>query len=465
MADHTNVDWLLRSRLGSHLFLIAGSAAVPAAALHALTRGGEAPVSGVGHLVIMAVGSSIAAFACIALAIAGVRGRDGRSLISGGAFGAMTLLLVIHGLATPGVFVGPNGMVRSPAARPARRRRDARPLGAPRAAAPGQSGRARGRLRARRGSRGRRHGRVADPSIVPGCPKRAASLSRLFVVGAVSFASRPARRTHLLLTRRTSDLLVGRRRGCRGQYGLPSYVAAAWWLAHALEVAGIGLVGIPAALDLRSGGASRPWSATCPRRTSSPHEEAFLGRRVRALMLRLAAKDRSTEDHTRRVAELAVQIGDELGLPPGACASWRSAVSCTTWASSRSRTPSSTSPARWTTRSSRSSAAIPATATSCSRARLLRPLSGGWCEVTTNASTAAGTPTRCVGRARPRDPHPRRRRRLRRPHLPPRLPRRLAGRARAVAAREEAGVAFDPRCVDALERLVGVAGPELRLAA
>ena len=31
--------------------------------------------------------------------------------------------------------------------------------------------------------------------------------------------------------------------------------------------------------------------------------------------------------------------------------------------------------------------------------------------------------------------------------------------------REEAGVAFDPRCVDALERLVGVAGPELRVAA
>ena len=59
----------------------------------------------------MAVGSSIAAFACIALAIAGVRGRDGRSLISGGAFGAMTLLLVIHGLATPGVFIGPNGII------------------------------------------------------------------------------------------------------------------------------------------------------------------------------------------------------------------------------------------------------------------------------------------------------------------------------------------------------------------
>jgi putative nucleotidyltransferase with HDIG domain len=31
-------------------------------------------------------------------------------------------------------------------------------------------------------------------------------------------------------------------------------------------------------------------------------------------MLRLAAKDRSTEDHTRRVATLAVQIGEQLGL-------------------------------------------------------------------------------------------------------------------------------------------------------
>ena len=44
---------------------------------------------------------------------------------------------------------------------------------------------------------------------------------------------------------------------------------------------------------------------------------AFLGPRVRALMVRLERKDRSTEEHTRRVAELAVAIGDELGLAPG----------------------------------------------------------------------------------------------------------------------------------------------------
>jgi putative nucleotidyltransferase with HDIG domain len=46
-------------------------------------------------------------------------------------------------------------------------------------------------------------------------------------------------------------------------------------------------------------------------------EEAFLGARVHALMQRLAEKDESTEEHTRRVAMRAVQVGEELGLPPG----------------------------------------------------------------------------------------------------------------------------------------------------
>jgi HD-GYP domain-containing protein (c-di-GMP phosphodiesterase class II) len=45
-------------------------------------------------------------------------------------------------------------------------------------------------------------------------------------------------------------------------------------------------------------------------------EEAYLGARVRALMVRLAAKDTSTEEHTRRVAALAVEIGELLGLSP-----------------------------------------------------------------------------------------------------------------------------------------------------
>ena len=45
-------------------------------------------------------------------------------------------------------------------------------------------------------------------------------------------------------------------------------------------------------------------------------EEAYLGARVRALMVRLATHDGSTEGHSRRVALLAVQVGETLGLPP-----------------------------------------------------------------------------------------------------------------------------------------------------
>ena len=39
--------------------------------------------------------------------------------------------------------------------------------------------------------------------------------------------------------------------------------------------------------------------------------------RVRALTQLLADKDESTEEHTRRVALRAVQVGEELGLAPG----------------------------------------------------------------------------------------------------------------------------------------------------
>jgi putative nucleotidyltransferase with HDIG domain len=46
-------------------------------------------------------------------------------------------------------------------------------------------------------------------------------------------------------------------------------------------------------------------------------EEALLGPQVRALMVRLAEKDASTEQHTRRVAQLAVQLGERLGVPAG----------------------------------------------------------------------------------------------------------------------------------------------------
>ncbi|MBV8217313.1 MAG: HD domain-containing protein, partial [Solirubrobacterales bacterium] len=103
------------------------------------------------------------------------------------------------------------------------------------------------------------------------------------------------------------------------QYGLINFTMtdAAWWSAHLLEFAGIAMVAIPVALDLRHAVASRPLVGDLRAADLVEHEEAFLGGRVRALLVRLGEKDPSTEGHTRRVATLAVAIGEKLGLPEG----------------------------------------------------------------------------------------------------------------------------------------------------
>jgi HD-GYP domain-containing protein (c-di-GMP phosphodiesterase class II) len=129
-----------------------------------------------------------------------------------------------------------------------------------------------------------------------------------------------AGRTYLL-TRRVSDLIVveGVVWLIGAQFGLLNFTMmnAAWWSAHVLEVAGIGMVAIPVALDLRHAVASRPLVGDLRAADLVEHEEAFLGGRVRALLVRLGEKDPSTEGHTRRVATLAVTIGERLDLPEG----------------------------------------------------------------------------------------------------------------------------------------------------
>ena len=78
------MDRLLRSRLGSNLLLIAASAAVPAASVHFLMGEGNAPISGKGHLLVMAVAASVAAVASVALMARGLHTRDGRAVVAGG---------------------------------------------------------------------------------------------------------------------------------------------------------------------------------------------------------------------------------------------------------------------------------------------------------------------------------------------------------------------------------------------
>jgi putative nucleotidyltransferase with HDIG domain len=319
------VDRLLRSRLGSNLTLIAASAAVPAAAMHFVISEEAAPVTATQHLLIMAVGSAVAALSSSALMVAGFRRRETRAVVAGGAFAAMTLILLIHGLATPGVLIGPNGVVAVAGGL-------ARPVGGAIltvAALPALRGPrhltavARGlvallALIAGLGALG-----FARPEDVPAVPGYDSPESTaLLVIGTLFYgvvASRAVRT--FALTRRTGDLLVVVGIVWLGMALVPVLVLDpytwVWWTGHALELLGVVLVGVPVALDVHRGRPSHPLVGDLPAAELVAAEEAFLGARVRVLMTRLEAKDRSTEEHTRRVAEWAVAIGEQLGLAPG----------------------------------------------------------------------------------------------------------------------------------------------------
>src|SRR4051794_34757672 len=100
---------MLRHRPGP-LALLAASAVLPGAVLEAFGSSTVA-VSGAGHFTLVGVAAVIAAVASIGLTAAGVRRRDGQTTLLGTAFSTMTAMLAVHGFATPGVLVGPNGVV------------------------------------------------------------------------------------------------------------------------------------------------------------------------------------------------------------------------------------------------------------------------------------------------------------------------------------------------------------------
>jgi HD-GYP domain-containing protein (c-di-GMP phosphodiesterase class II) len=162
---------------------------------------------------------------------------------------------------------------------------------------------------------------VLVPSLVPSLPHaRSTSAYLVMAVGLFFYASLAIRAARtFLLTRRVADLavIVGLIFLGAAVYAALalSYMQLGWWLGHAFELAGILLVGSSVAYDLRRGRQSRSLIGDLTASEIVAAEEAFLGARVRALMVRLAEKDVSTEEHTRRVAKLAVALGEELGLP------------------------------------------------------------------------------------------------------------------------------------------------------
>ena len=316
------VDNSGQTRRGVLALLAAWAVGLPAL-LH-YVGGHEARVGAPVHFWLVSSGALVAAAASIALTVGGARARDSRTVLLGAAFSTMTSLLAIHAIATPGILVGPNGVIAlagaaslpagatvlALSALPAMRRSvSLRPVLAL------QAGLAVAIIGL--GTIG-----LLVPSAVPNVPTAgSAPAVVLLVVGAAGFAllALRAARTYTL-TRRTTDLLVSV--GCvwLGWALVPQllmgYGTWAFWFGHAMELLGIVLIAIPAVLDLRQGGSSRPLVGDLAATELVGAEEAFLGPRVRSLMVDLAANDRSTEEHTRRVATLACAVGEELRLTP-----------------------------------------------------------------------------------------------------------------------------------------------------
>jgi HD-GYP domain-containing protein (c-di-GMP phosphodiesterase class II) len=313
----------LRERLGPAL--VVGVAACAAPGLTEIAFGTTSvSIPAWVHFYAVGMTALVAAAASIALTVIGARFSDTRTVLIGTAFAVMAALLALHGISTPGVLfpdeqygavmltggatlpVGAAILTLSAFRLPAFLR-GVRPLLVLQAVllvlvfALGIAG-------------------MAAPSILPRVPAANSDLALgVLAFGLALFAVLATRAARtFLLTRRAADLLVA-----TGIVWLATALVAAltlgysdlgWWLGHMFELDGILIVGIPVALDLAHTSQSRPLAGDLHGAELVSSEEVFLGSHVRAVTLRLAQKDAYTEQHTRRVALRAVQVGEALGL-------------------------------------------------------------------------------------------------------------------------------------------------------
>ncbi len=314
----------MRNRDLPVLALAAFAAVVPAALLHFVGHD-KVLIGGWIHFSGVALGAGVATASAVILTIAGARQQDGHAVLVGCAFSVMAALLCLHGLATPGIlfdaygvaaFTGGatlpvGGAILALGALSALRRPAAvRPLLWLLAAAVACI-------------LGLGLAAMLDPALVPSVPAPRSTAAWILLACGLSFYGVlfwRALRT-FRLTQRRADLLV-----VVGIVWLAAALPAAllltylelgWWLGHCFEIVGIAAVGFTVAHDLRRGAArSRPLLGDLRGADLVAEEEAFLGSHIRALLVALAEKDAYTEEHTRRVALRAVQVGEELGFAP-----------------------------------------------------------------------------------------------------------------------------------------------------
>ena len=308
--------------------LVAGTLFAGAPALaEALVGNHLITIAGRIHFYAVGFTALAAAAACIALSIVGARFSDLRTVMVGGAFGVMAALLALHGLSTPG-FITPdkmNGVIMITGGATL-------PTGAALLTLSSFAVNRRIRLSISHllcieaallaAILGLGISAIFWPSLVPTVPQAnsPAALGTL-AFGLLLFGILAFRALHtFLLTRRYADLVVTIGLVWLGTSLWASltltYANLGWWMGHALELDGILAVGIPVAFDLARSVQSRPLAGDLHASDLVLSEESFLGSHVRALTLSLAQRDDYTEQHTRRVALRAVQVGELLGLSP-----------------------------------------------------------------------------------------------------------------------------------------------------
>jgi HD-GYP domain-containing protein (c-di-GMP phosphodiesterase class II) len=310
----------MRSALKEQLLpwlAVGGLAAFAPAVLEAVLGGDKVDPTAFVHFLSVGVTALVAAVAACALTLAGARRGDARTVLVGGAFAVMAALLALHGFSTPGV-VALTGGLTLPAGGAI--------LALSVVSLPGWLRRVRallivqGTLLALVLALG--VSAILVPSLVPSVPAANSRMALgLLAAGLLlySVVGLRALRT-FLLTRRGLDLAV-----LVGLVWLATALVPAltmgwydlgWWMGHELELDGILLVGLAVALDLVRARQSRPLAGDLRAVELVTAEEHLLGAHVHALLKRLGEKDAYTEQHARRVALLAVQIGELLGLSP-----------------------------------------------------------------------------------------------------------------------------------------------------
>jgi HD-GYP domain-containing protein (c-di-GMP phosphodiesterase class II) len=276
------------------------------------------------HFYAVSATALVCAAVAVVLGIIGIRRNDRRAASIGAGFTVIAALLAVHGLTTPGflidaeyyaavgvagalaVPVGGAVILASLVARP-------RTRGQVRDLVYLQVGVIVGTVA---------FGAVAllDPGLIPSVPFALRPLVWWIVgVNAVIYGVLALRALRTFqLTRRLGDLAL-----VAGLVWLAIAVATyllspvwsvGFWSGHILELGAFVVIATALGADLVRATPSQSLRSEIDVRNVVTNEEALLGAWVARLLERLAVKDVSTREHTRRVAELAVQVGQELGV-------------------------------------------------------------------------------------------------------------------------------------------------------